>query len=85
MRSLLICFFAFLFTLPSFAGVSLPKFFSDNMVLQRETEVPVWGWAKPNESIKVSFGNQTVSTQANANGKWIVRLKPMVASHTAQT
>ena len=29
------------------AELNLPAIFGDNMVLQQEMRVPVWGWAKP--------------------------------------
>ena len=48
------------------------------MVLQRETKVPVWGTARKDEKITVAFADQKVSTSADANGRWLVRLAPMV-------
>ena len=27
--------------------------FKDNMVLQQQNSVPIWGWSKPNNSIKI--------------------------------
>jgi sialate O-acetylesterase len=56
------------------AQVSLPKFFGDNMVLQRNNKIPIWGWAKANEKISVQFHNQTRSTDADNKGKWMVNL-----------
>ncbi|HRH45881.1 MAG TPA: sialate O-acetylesterase, partial [Pyrinomonadaceae bacterium] len=47
-----------------------------NMVLQRETMIPIWGWANAGEKITVSFNKQTVSAIADANGKWSLKLKP---------
>ena len=35
------------------ANVSLPNIFGDNMVLQRNSEVKIWGWANPKEEIKL--------------------------------
>jgi len=40
----------------AFANVSLPAFFSDNMVLQRNAEVKLWGWGSPNEEITITTG-----------------------------
>ena len=37
------------------ATVSLPNFFSKGMVLQRNSEVKIWGWANPKEEIKISI------------------------------
>ncbi|MFL2860994.1 MAG: hypothetical protein ACJ0BJ_00160 [Pirellulales bacterium] len=31
------------------AAVRLPGFFGDHMVLQQESEIPVWGWCDPGE------------------------------------
>lgn len=56
------------------ANVKLPKIFADNMVLQRNTPIPVWGWAAANEKIEVKFNNQIKKTKADKNGKWMIRL-----------
>ncbi len=56
------------------AQIRLPKFFSDNMVLQRNVSIPLWGWAKANEKIVVQFNKQTKNTSADKTGKWMVRL-----------
>jgi hypothetical protein len=59
---------------PARADVSLPSLFSDHAVLQRDKAVPVWGWADPGEEVSVSFGGQSKSTKAGADGKWRVSL-----------
>jgi sialate O-acetylesterase len=56
------------------ANVTLPLIFSDNMVLQRNTLIPVWGWADANEKVEVKFNNQTKTVKADKKGKWMVRL-----------
>jgi sialate O-acetylesterase len=56
------------------ANVTLPLIFSDNMVLQRNTLIPVWGWADANEKVEVKFNNQTKNVKADKKGKWMVRL-----------
>lgn len=56
------------------ANVRLPKLFADDMVLQRNKLIPVWGWADANEKIEVRFNKQTKTTKADKNGKWIIRL-----------
>ena len=57
-----------------FANVSLPKIFGDNMVLQRNRSIPVWGWADANEKINVKFNHQTKSVTADNNGNWKINL-----------
>ncbi len=47
------------------ANVTLPGIFSDNMVLQRNTPIPVWGWADANERIEVKFNAQTKIIKAD--------------------
>ena len=58
-------------------NVKLPGIFSDNMVLQREMRVPVWGWADPGESVRVEIGGHFAQTLADSNGKWKVYLNPL--------
>lgn len=61
------------------AEVKLPAVFSDNMVLQRDIDVPVWGWADAGEKVVVTFNGQTKDTVAGENGKWFLKLSPMQA------
>lgn len=60
--------------------VKLDTLFSDHMVIQREQPVPVWGWAKPGVQVTVNFAGQKKTAQADAKGKWLVRLDPLPAS-----
>lgn len=57
-------------------SVSMPSVFSENMVLQRDVPVPVWGWAPDGTEITVSLADQKVTTVAK-DGKWKVVLSPM--------
>lgn len=56
------------------AQVSAAKIFADNMVLQRNTPIPVWGTAKANEQIEIRFNKQIKKAKADKNGKWMIRL-----------
>ncbi|HZH96674.1 MAG TPA: sialate O-acetylesterase, partial [Flavisolibacter sp.] len=58
------------------ANVTVPRVFSDNMVLQRNKPIPVWGWAKPNEIVVVQFKEQKKTGRADKNGNWMVNLSP---------
>ena len=53
--------------------------FSDHAVLQRDSSIPVWGWAKPGERISCCFNNITLSIKADATGKFLLRFPPMKA------
>jgi len=59
----------------AWAEVRLPAIFGDNLVLQQTTEAPIWGWADANEKVTVSFGEQTVTATADAQGKWKTAVK----------
>lgn len=65
--------------LPTFADIRLPKIFGDNMVLQRNRPLPIWGWAEPGEQVIVKFLGQIDSTSANTQGEWKVELPPTQA------
>ncbi len=61
------------------ADAKLPSIFSDNMILQQETPINVWGTAAPGEAVSVSLGSEKVDAKADANGKWSVKLPAMKA------
>lgn len=72
-------FILFLLSLTSFGQVRMARLFTDNVVLQRQKPIPVWGWAKPSEAVKVTLAGQTQQAKADANGKWLVRFSPLEA------
>ncbi len=74
MKKTLIIFFIILFGNSIQAKVTVATIFSDNMVLQRNTTIPIWGWADVNEKVTVKFHNQSKSVKADKSGKWMVRL-----------
>jgi sialate O-acetylesterase len=49
------------------------------MMLQQSLSVAIWGAADPGEAVAVSFRSENVSTVADKNGRWLVRLAPQVA------
>lgn len=67
------------------ADITLAPVFGHNMVLQRDQQVPVWGWAGPEEKITVVFAGQKKSTTADSSGSWKVILNPLRASAEPQT
>lgn len=56
------------------AELRLPRLIGDGMILQRDTEVKVWGWADPREAVTVKFLDKTYKTKADAKGNWFVIL-----------
>ena len=61
------------------AQLSVPTFFSDHLVLQREKPINIWGTTNAGERISVTLGNAQKSTRTDKNGKWSVSLPPMQA------
>ena len=56
------------------AQLSLPGIFSNNMVLQREMNTPIWGTSAPDNIVTVQIAGFRVSSTADADGKWMARL-----------
>lgn len=54
----------------------LHPIFSDNMVLQRDEPVPVWGWTTPNTAVTVTLNGQTKTATSGADGRWQVEVGP---------
>lgn len=66
-------FFIFL-SLQVKANVKLPRFISNRMVLQRNTSIPIWGWATAGEKIEITFKGKTYMTVTNSASQWKVNL-----------
>lgn len=75
MKHLLLFFFS-LCSGAAFAKVALPALFSDNMVLQQQAAVPLWGKAQPHARVSVlpSWSSQPSAAVADAGGSWKVTL-----------
>src|SRR5687768_7773984 len=61
------------------AEVKLPSIIGEHMVLQRDREIPVWGWDTPGTEVTVAIGDGKASTKADKDGKWMVKLPAMQA------
>ena len=59
------------------ADVKVPTVFGDNMVLQRDVELPVWGQAAAGEKVAVSIGAASASATADKKGAWAVKMPAM--------
>lgn len=53
-----------------FGGLKLAPVFTDNMVLQRNKPIKIWGTANPCTKISVWFGGKKQTTTAQSDGKW---------------
>ncbi|WP_225871266.1 sialate O-acetylesterase [Pedobacter cryotolerans] len=81
---MLLVAFLTLFTLSANAKILLPQILGNDMVLQREKPVNIWGFATAGEKVTVNFAKQTKTTIADANGNWIVTLAPPKTSAVPQ-
>jgi sialate O-acetylesterase len=59
--------------------VKLPVLVSDGMILQRESNVNIWGWASPGEKVAVKFRNKSFHAVTDSKGSWKIILPPMNA------
>jgi sialate O-acetylesterase len=80
--SYIIC--CLLLALGTKAEVVLPKILGNNMVLQRNKPVAIWGTASAGEMVTVKFSGQTKKSTADAAGNWTIMLDQMSASATGQ-
>ncbi len=76
----LLSIFLFLSVLTK-AELKVASVLRDNMVLQRNTIIKIWGKANPNERIKVNanWNKSTIKTVSNDKGDWVVKLNTVDA------
>ena len=69
------------------AKVRLPHIISDNMVIQQQTEVRLWGWAQPGKTVKVtaSWNSEAATAKAGKDGRWLVKVKTPKAGYEPLT
>lgn len=69
----------------NFGGLKVADIFTDNMVLQRDKPVNVWGIANAETKVKVSFDRKTETVTTPSNGQWEVTFPAMPASADPRT
>ncbi|APZ46660.1 sialate O-acetylesterase [Polaribacter reichenbachii] len=70
----------FLLTTLSYGQIKLPRLISDGAILQRDTDLKIWGWASPKEKITFTFKGKNYKTKADKKGYWGFNLPPQKAS-----
>ena len=65
------------------AKVRLPHVLGDNMVLQQNTDVRLWGWTAPGKTVTVttSWNTAAYTVKADKGGQWMVKVKTPAASY----
>ena len=65
------------------AKVKLHHLVSDNMIIQQQTDVRLWGWAKPGRKVvaTTSWSSQRAEAKADKQGRWLLTVKSPKASY----
>ncbi len=79
LKQLTLCLLFASLSIISYAQIRLPKLIGNGMVLQRNTALKIWGWASPNEKVKIEFNQKRYETAATTQGEWTVTLPQMKA------
>ncbi len=66
-------------TPPPARKIVMDPLFTDNMVLQRDQTIKIWGKAEPGSSVEVELGNSRAEAVAGGQGRWEAALPPMPA------
>jgi len=79
----LLLFPLILFSLPGQGKCRFAATFTDNMVLQQNSMVKIWGFSDPMEKITltVSWSKKTFSTVAEQDGQWVIAIKTPKSSN----
>ena len=78
MKNRILILFSFLFfTLLMQAQIKVASILGDNMVLQRNSEVKIWGTsgAKDKLIISASWDKSKITATANDKGQWLAKVK----------
>ena len=69
------------------AKVKLPHILCDNMVIQQQTDVRLWGWAKAGKKVTAttSWSDQRAEAKADKEGRWLLTVKSPKASYEPLT
>ncbi|UOU97789.1 hypothetical protein MUU74_14970 [Chryseobacterium daecheongense] len=80
MKNRILYLLFFLATICGFdAKVRLPALVSDGMILQRNQDLKIWGYADAGEKITIKFINKTYNATADQNGNWSLMLPKLNA------
>ena len=82
LHAILLCGVAAFVVLPTSSAVGavkLPAAIGENMVLQQQQPIPIWGWDDPDTTITVELGDMKETAQTGNDGAWSVKLPAMSA------
>ena len=70
------------FSINMFGKIILPSVFSDNMVLQQNSKVAIWGWSDPSETVKIitSWNSKdTIKVKSDNTSAWKTNIQTIGA------
>lgn len=70
---------------PAREPLEVASLFADNMVLQCDKPVKVWGWAEPGDEVRVAFAGHEAVAKASDDGRWQAVLPPLAATAEPRT
>ncbi len=81
MKKTLFVFTVLFFSMLASANIRLPSVLSSNMVLQRQSNVTLWGWADPQEKIVIttSWNSRTDTVIATGEANWKLKINTPAA------
>ncbi len=87
LKTLPLALTALMASLSATANVALPAILSDGMVLQQNSKVKLWGWAKPYEivSIKTSWDTTTYKVSPTPLATWQLEITTPAATDKPQS
>lgn len=66
-------------SLPASADIRLPKLIAEGMVLQRDTVIPLWGWAESGEEVSLYLNGSLLGRVLPVAGAWQFKLPAQAA------
>ncbi|HXI01148.1 MAG TPA: sialate O-acetylesterase [Sphingobacteriaceae bacterium] len=67
--------------IPVFARITLPALIGNNMVLQQQSQAPLWGKAKASSAVNIitSWNKRSYLTNADKDGNWRLKINTPIA------
>ena len=70
---------------PADAKIRLPQILSDNMVLQQQSDVNLWGWGEGRVKVTVSWSKAVYTAECGSDGAWKLSIPTPAAGYEPQT
>lgn len=80
MKLLLAALFILVFNFKIDAQFRFPKLISDNVILQREQAIKLWGWASPKDIVNLTLNNKKYKSITGTDSLWNIDLPPQATA-----